>query len=64
MILFHTLVQIFIMIGTLFFGKRAAPYFTLAAIASIALIVYLEVGNNIHPRIGRAALLPTTAWPF
>src|SRR5215211_4837658 len=26
---------IFIMVGTLFFGKRAAPYFSLAAIASL-----------------------------
>jgi len=54
---------LFIMIGTLFFGKRAAPYFTLAAIASIALIVYLEVGNNIHPRIGPtkfSILIPMT----
>src|SRR5690349_19290278 len=37
---------IFIMIGVLFFGKRAAPYFSLAA------IVFLEMRGNIHPTIG------------
>ncbi|HUI88423.1 MAG TPA: HD-GYP domain-containing protein [Anaerolineales bacterium] len=43
---------IFIMVGTLVFGKRAAPLFALASIGSLALIVYLEVFNYIHPRIG------------
>jgi putative nucleotidyltransferase with HDIG domain len=43
---------IFIMIGVLFFGKRAAPYFSLAAITSTMGIVYLEIHGYIHPTIG------------
>jgi putative nucleotidyltransferase with HDIG domain len=43
---------IFIMVGTLFFGKRAAPYFSLAAIASLFGIVTLEIRGYIHPTIG------------
>lgn len=43
---------IFIMIGILFFGKRAAPYFSLATIASLMGIVYLEIHGYIHPTIG------------
>ena len=43
---------IFIMIGVLFFGKRAAPYFSLAAIVSLILIVSLEIRGYIHPTIG------------
>lgn len=43
---------IFIMIGVLFFGKRAAPYFSLAAIISIIGIVYLEIQGYVHPTIG------------
>jgi putative nucleotidyltransferase with HDIG domain len=43
---------IFIMIGVLFFGKRATPYFSLAAIASLIGIVYLEIHGYIHPTIG------------
>jgi hypothetical protein len=43
---------IFIMVGTLIFGKRAAPYFALAAICSLGAIVALQVFNFIHPRIG------------
>jgi hypothetical protein len=43
---------IFIMSGTLFFGKRAAPYFTLAAIASLFGIAYLEMHGAIQPSIG------------
>jgi putative nucleotidyltransferase with HDIG domain len=43
---------IFIMVGTLFFGKRAAPYFSLAAIASLLGIVTLEINGYIHPTIG------------
>jgi hypothetical protein len=43
---------IFIMIGVLFFGKRAAPYFSLAAIVSLVLIVSLEIRGYIHPTIG------------
>jgi hypothetical protein len=46
---------IFLMIGTLFFGKKAAPYFAAGSIASLVLIVYLEVFELIHPKIG-----PTT----
>ena len=43
---------IFIMIGVLFFGKRATPYFSLAAIVSLIIIVYLEMHGYIHPTIG------------
>lgn len=43
---------IFIMIGTLFFGRRAAPYFGLAAIVSLVAIVYLEIRGDIQPTIG------------
>jgi len=43
---------IFIMIGVLFFGRRAAPYFSLAAIASLIGIVYLEIRGYVHPTIG------------
>lgn len=46
---------IFIMVGTLLFGKRASTFFTLAAVASVTLIVYLEFFQYIRPRIG-----PTT----
>jgi putative nucleotidyltransferase with HDIG domain len=43
---------IFIMAGVLFFGRRATPYFNLAAIASLIGIVYLETQGHIHPTIG------------
>ena len=43
---------IFIMVGVLFFGKPSAPYFSLAAIASLIGIVYLEIHGYIHPTIG------------
>src|SRR6266511_2512398 len=43
---------IFIMIGILFFGKRATPYFSLATIASLIGIVTLEIHGYIHPTIG------------
>ena len=43
---------IFIMVGVLFFGKRSTPYFSLAAIASLVGIVYLEIHGHIHPTIG------------
>jgi len=43
---------IFIMIGILFFGKRTAPLFTLAAIASLIALVYLEIHGYVHPTIG------------
>jgi len=42
---------IFILIGTLFFGKRAAISFTLAALGSIAMIAYLEIHGQVHPTI-------------
>jgi putative nucleotidyltransferase with HDIG domain len=40
------------MVGTLFFGKRAAPYFSVAAMASLFGIVYLEIRGDVHPTIG------------
>ena len=43
---------IFIMIGVLFFGKRATPYFSLAVIISLIGIVSLEIKGYIHPTIG------------
>ncbi len=43
---------IFIMVGVLFFGKRSMLYFSLAAIASLVGIVYLEIHGYIHPTIG------------
>ncbi len=43
---------IFIMIGILFFGKRTAPLFTLASIASLIVLVYFEIQGNIKPTIG------------
>jgi len=52
---------IFIMVGVLLFGKRATPYFSLAAIASIIGIVYLEIHGYVHPTIGETkydVLLP------
>jgi len=42
---------IFIMIGVLFFGRHATPYFSLAAIASLTGIVYLEIHGYVHPTI-------------
>ncbi len=43
---------IFIMIGILFFGKRTAPLFTLASIASLIVLVYFEIQGSIKPTIG------------
>lgn len=43
---------IFIMIGTLFFGKRAAPVFAVASVISIALIIALEIAGYVHPTLG------------
>lgn len=43
---------IFIMIGILFFGKRTAPFFTLAAIGSLVALVYFEIHGYVHPTIG------------
>jgi len=42
---------ILITAGTLFFGKRAAPYFALASIASITGIDYLQIHGVIQPTI-------------
>ena len=43
---------IFIMSGVLFFGRRATPYFSLAAIASLIGIVFLEIRGMVQPTIG------------
>lgn len=43
---------IFIIVGTLFFGKRAAPFFALAAILSLVVLVALEIQGYVHPTIG------------
>ncbi len=43
---------IFIMVGVLFFGRRATPYFSIAAIVSLIGIVYLEINKYIHPTLG------------
>ena len=43
---------IFIAVGTLFFGRRAAGYLAAAAAVSLATIVALEVLGRIHPTIG------------
>jgi HD-GYP domain-containing protein (c-di-GMP phosphodiesterase class II) len=42
---------IFIMGGVLFFGRRATPYFSLAAIASLTWIVFLQMHGYIRPNI-------------
>ncbi|MDD2921704.1 MAG: HD-GYP domain-containing protein [Anaerolineales bacterium] len=42
---------IFILIGTLLFGKRAAPIFTAAALTSSMAIVYAEIHGQIHPTL-------------
>jgi putative nucleotidyltransferase with HDIG domain len=44
------------MVGTLFFGQRAAPYFSLAVILSLFGIVYLEIKGWIQPTIGPTKL--------
>lgn len=52
---------IFIMLGTLFFGKRASPIFALAALGSLIATVYLEIHGYVHPTIGKteySILLP------
>jgi len=53
---------IFLMIGALLFGKKAAPYFAAGSIGSLVLIVFLETNKLIHPRIGPTnfgILIPT-----
>ncbi len=54
---------LYIMIGTLLFGKRSAVWFTAGAIASLALIVVMEIYKYIHPTIGPtrfSILIPMT----
>lgn len=46
---------IFIMTGTLMFGKRAAPLFVVAAILALTLVAYLEASGYVHPTIGPIA---------
>lgn len=43
---------VFIMFGALFFGRRAAPYFALAASLSIGAVVALEVLGRLQPTLG------------
>lgn len=43
---------ILIMFGALFFGKRASLIFSLAAIGSLAAIVYLEIHGYVQSTIG------------
>lgn len=43
---------IFIMVGILVFGKRTAPLFTIAAVGSLVVLVYLEIHGYVHPTIG------------
>jgi HD-GYP domain-containing protein (c-di-GMP phosphodiesterase class II) len=43
---------ILILFGALFFGKRASPIISLAAIGSLVAIVYLEIHGYVHPTIG------------
>jgi len=43
---------IFIIIGTLFFGKRASPFFALSAILSLVVLIYLEIHGHVYPTIG------------
>ncbi|HET6845811.1 MAG TPA: HD-GYP domain-containing protein [Anaerolineales bacterium] len=43
---------IFIIVGTLMFGKRAAPYFALASIAAVGGALLLEINGYIHPTLG------------
>jgi hypothetical protein len=42
---------IFIILGTLFFGKRAAPVFTISALGSMLWIVDLEMHGKIIPSL-------------
>ncbi len=54
---------ILIMVGTLFFGKKASPYFAIASIASVAAIDYLQIQGVIQPTINPPtyiSLIPIT----
>lgn len=42
---------VLILFGALLLGKRYTPLFVVAAIASLFLMVYLEIGGYIHPTI-------------
>jgi putative nucleotidyltransferase with HDIG domain len=44
---------IFILVGTLMFGRRAAPICVLATIASVAGVVALQVTGRIHSSVGK-----------
>jgi hypothetical protein len=44
---------IFILVGTLIFGRRAAPFFALAAAGSVAGVVLLQMADIIHPTLGK-----------
>ncbi len=43
---------IFILGGTLLFGKRAVPYFAAGAVVSITAVTYLETSGFVRPSIG------------
>jgi len=45
---------ILIFFGALLLGKRYVPYFFIAAISSLLLMVYLEIEGHIHPTIHAA----------
>ena len=47
---------IFIITGTLMFGKRTAPYFALAAIAVVSAVVLLEAAGYVQPTLRPATL--------
>jgi hypothetical protein len=53
---------IFILVGTLVFGRRAAPVFALAAGGSVTGIVLLQMEGIIRPTIGK--LEPTVLIPI
>jgi PAS domain S-box-containing protein len=55
---------IFIMVGTLLFGRRAAPVFLFASIAAVTALVALQITGVIHPTVGALdwfVLLPIIA---
>jgi HD-GYP domain-containing protein (c-di-GMP phosphodiesterase class II) len=43
---------LFIMFGAMFFGKRTAIFFFLAAVISLAVLAGLEIAGYVHPTIG------------
>ncbi|MGE5072317.1 MAG: HD-GYP domain-containing protein, partial [Anaerolineae bacterium] len=46
----------FLLVGTLLFGRRAAPYFLAAAAISLAAIVVMELSGVMHPVVGPTRL--------